>query len=448
MSLKVAIIGRPNVGKSTLFNRLAGKQLALVDDRPGVTRDRREGAARIGDLRLRIIDTAGLETEGDDSLEGRMRRQTESALAEADVGLFLIDARAGVTPLDAHFARWLRRQKTPVILVANKCEGRVGLAGQGEAYSLGFGDPLPVSAMDGFGLDHLYEALKPFADAKSDDAPLDSASDGPMQFIVVGRPNVGKSTLINRLLGQDRVLTGPEPGVTRDAIGIEWSYRGRPIRMVDTAGLRRRAQVTDRLEKMSAEDTKRAIRYGHVVVLVLDARVMLEKQDLTIARSVIDEGRALIVVANKWDVVEDPAEALAALRERLETSLSQVRGVTFVTLSALTGRHTDKLLPAIIKAYDVWNKRVSTGALNRWLAAVIEQHPPPLVSGRYNKLRYITQVKARPPTFALFAGRPHDLPASYLRYLENNLRDAFGLDGTPIRITLRKGKNPYVDEDK
>ncbi|MHA1569665.1 MAG: ribosome biogenesis GTPase Der [Alphaproteobacteria bacterium] len=450
MALTVAILGRPNVGKSTLFNRLTGRRLALVHDRPGVTRDRREADARLGDLELRLIDTAGFEDAKGDVLEARMREQTEVAIGEADVALLLIDARAGVTPLDQHFARWLRRQSIPILIVANKYEGRAAISGLGEAHGLGQ-DPIGISAMEGFGLADLYAALLPYAE-KADSVDGDEAGEAgdevetPLQFAVVGRPNVGKSTLINQLVGAERLLTGPEPGVTRDAIPVAWRHAGRDVRLVDTAGLRRRAQVTDRLEKMSAGDSRRAIRYAQVVVLVLDARDMLEKQDLTIARWVVEEGRALVIAVNKWDLIDAPRTAMDRLRDRLVRSLPQVKGVPVVTLSALTGKNVNQLMPAVFSAFERWNRRVSTGALNRWLAEMIERHPPPLAGGRPIRLRYVTQPKTRPPTFAIFVSRPQELPDSYVRYLENSLRDDFDLAGVPIRIFTRKGRNPYADK--
>jgi GTP-binding protein len=462
----IVIVGRPNVGKSTLFNRLSGKQLALVDDSPGVTRDRREGLARLGPAEFRIVDTAGLEDAFDDSLPARMRQQTEAAVADASVVLLVIDARAGVTPLDEHFANWLRRQPVPVVLVANKCEGRAGEQGRIEAYGLGLGDPVPLSAEHGEGLSLLFEALDPHLAAEAAakvDVPVatgplieDDGLDeqvGPLQLAVVGRPNVGKSTLVNRLLGSERMLTGPEAGITRDAIAVEWEYDGRRVALVDTAGLRRRARVDSRLEKMSGAETIRAIKYAQVVALVLDGTVgdehepMLERQDLTIARHVVDEGRALIIIVNKWDVVDDRRIALQSLQRRLEISLPQARGVPIVALSALTGRNVERLMPAVIGAYDIWNRRISTGRLNDWLTAMLERHPPPLASNKRRiRLRYITQARTRPPTFVIFCNRPEDLPDSYLRYLENALRDDFGLDGVPIRIQLRKRNNPYKSE--
>ncbi|MGE0117050.1 MAG: ribosome biogenesis GTPase Der [Dongiaceae bacterium] len=443
MSFTVAIIGRPNVGKSTLFNRLIGRRLAIVDDISGVTRDRREGEARLADLRFTVIDTAGLEDSGRESLGGRMRRQTERAVADADLALFLIDARAGVTPVDRHFAAWLRKSGKPVVLVANKCEGRVGDAGLAEAFALGLGEPIPLSAEHGEGLGDLYDAVRPHAPAAaSDDAPADA----PLQLAVVGRPNVGKSTLVNQLIGEERLLTGPEPGITRDAIAVEWRHRGRRLRLVDTAGLRRRPRVVERLEKLSVEDTLRAIRFAEVVVLVLDAADMLEKQDLAIARLTIDEGRALVIAANKWDSVQDKAEALHRLKGRVETSLPEVRGIALVTLSARTGQNLDRLLDAVIRVHALWNRRLPTPELNRWLAAAVDAHPPPLVKGRRIKLRYMTQTKTRPPTFQLFGNQLDVLPDAYVRYLVNDLRDRFDLPGVPIRVLLRKGRNPYARE--
>ncbi len=451
MDFTVAIIGRPNVGKSTLFNRLVGKRQALVDDTPGVTRDRREGMARLGPLRFRIIDTAGLEEADPDSMEGRMRQQTDAALADADVALFLVDARAGVTPMDRHFAQWLRRSPTPIILVANKAEGREGVANAMEAFSLGLGDPMVLSAEHGEGLDSLYQALSAFApeeeEKKTDEAGEDEEKLSIIQLAIVGRPNAGKSTLVNRLLGEERMLTGPEPGLTRDSIATEWAYDGQPIRLVDTAGLRRKARVEGKLEKLSVAESLRAIRLAQVVVLVLDGKFGLDKQDLQIANLVEQEGRALVIAVNKWDAIEDRAKALQAIEDRLEISLPQLKGVPIVTLSALTGRHAERLLPAVLATYGKWNARVKTALFNRWLDAIVQKHPPPAYQGRRIRLRYGSQVKSRPPTFALFVSRPAELPESYVRYLANSLRETFHLEGVPIRIHLRKNDNPYVNAD-
>jgi len=456
MSFKVAIIGRPNVGKSTLFNRLIGKRLALVDDTPGVTRDRREGAASLGDLRFTVIDTAGLEEAFDDSMEARMRTQTNRAVEEADVALLLIDARSGLTPLDTHFASWLRSRGKPTILVANKCEGRAGQNAYYEAYALGLGEPIAISAEHGEGMGELYEALLPFAQAIEEDEPsapdgeigiLDPADDRSedltLQLAIVGRPNVGKSTLVNQLLGEDRMLTGPEAGITRDSISIAWSFQGRPIRLIDTAGLRRKAKVSEKLESLSVNDTLRAIRFAHCVVLLIDATMPLEKQDLAIAGMVVEEGRALVLAVNKWDIPENRDAMLRAIRDRMETSLPQVKGLPVVPISALTGNGVPRLLPTVLRTYDVWNKRIPTGNLNRWLAEATERHPPPMVRGRRLRLRYMTQVKARPPTFVIFANVPEELPESYVRYLTNGLREAFDLPGVPLRIKTRRGRNPY-----
>jgi GTP-binding protein len=443
MSFTVAIVGRPNVGKSTLFNRLVGQRLALVDDTPGVTRDRREGDARLGDLRFRVFDTAGLEDISDDSLEARMRRQTERAVEAADVALLLIDARAGVTPTDRHFAQQLRRGRTPVLLVANKCEGRAGGPGLLEAYELGLGEPIAISAEHGEGLAELYDALAVRARDGAASAPAE-VPPPPMQLAVVGRPNVGKSTLINRLIGEDRLLVGPEAGITRDAIGVPFRFGGRAIRLMDTAGMRRHARVSAKLEKLSVGDTRRAINYAEIVVLVIDATVGLEKQDLGIAADVVEEGRGMVIAVNKWDAVADPDATLRAIRDRLTFSLPQVRGIPVITISAREGRNLDTLMRAALALSDTWSRRVSTADMNRWLEGALAQHPPPLVAGRPIRIRYATQIKTRPPTFALFVSKPQDLPESYLRYLAGSLRDSFQLDGVPIRMVMRKGRNPYV----
>jgi GTPase len=448
MSFTVAIIGRPNVGKSTLFNRLVGRPQALVDDLPGVTRDRREGEGHIADLAFRLIDTAGLEEAPPDTLAGRMRAQTARSLDAADVALLIVDAREGVMPADRHFARWLRRAGKPVVLVANKAEKSGVMAELAEAYALGLGDPVPLSAQHGEGLGELYERLLPFAPA-AEAAPIgeeeeEGERERPLQLAIVGRPNVGKSTLVNRLLGEERVLTGPEPGITRDAIAIEWAWQGRPIRLVDTAGLRRRARIEERLERLSVADTRRAVRFAGTVVLVVDALQPLERQDLTIANLAADEGRALVIAVNKWDLVRDRGPALARLREKLEESLPQLKGLALVPVSGLTGAGLETLMQAVFTADAVWNKRVPTPALNRWLAAIQQRHPPPVAAGRRLRLRYMTQVNTRPPSFALFASKPGELPEAYRRYLVNGLRQDFELPGTPIRLMLRKNANPYA----
>jgi GTP-binding protein len=471
MDFKVAIIGRPNVGKSTLFNRLVGKRLALVDDQPGVTRDRREGTAKLYDLTFTVIDTAGLEEAFDDSLEARMRAQTEQAVEDANVAFLIVDARAGVTPMDEHFAKWLRRTSTPVFLLANKCEGRQSESGIADAYRLGLGQPVPISAEHGLGMTDLYDVIdeqmvrwnetQAVLDGKTPDdevpAEEDANVDGdededdesrPLQLAIVGRPNVGKSTLINRLIGEDRMLTGPEAGITRDSIGVEWSYQGRPIKLFDTAGIRKRARVQTKVEKLSVADSLRAIKFAQVVVLVLDADAALEKQDLTIARMVEEEGRAIVIAVNKWDAVQNRDEVIKDLRDRLERSLPQLTGVPVVTISALRGQNLDGLFKRVLEAYKVWNKRIPTAALNRWLEAVTSAHPPPAPGGRRIRLKYMTQAKSRPPTFAVFCTKADDLPPSYSRYLENALRADFDLYGTPIRLNFRKGENPYAKDGR
>jgi GTP-binding protein len=443
MAFTVAILGRPNVGKSTLFNRLVGRRTALVDDAPGVTRDRREGQGRIADLEFRVIDTAGLEEAARATLAGRMRAQTERSLGLADVVLLVIDAREGLTEPDRHFAGWLRRSGKPVVLIANKAEGRSELGAVGEAYALGLGDPVPLSAAHGEGFAELYDRLRDLAPLPDEEIEAE-VGERPLQLAIVGRPNVGKSTLVNRLVGEDRLLTGPEPGITRDAIALEWQWQGRPIRLVDTAGMRRRARVEDPLERLSVADTLRTIRFAGTVVVVLDALQPFERQDLTIANLVAEEGRALVLAANKWDAVKDRVACLRQLRDRVAASLPQLHGVALVPVSGLRGSGLDPLMNAVIAADAVWNRRVPTPLLNRWLAAIQERHPPPLVSGRRLRLRYVTQVNTRPPSFALFASKPGELPDSYRRYLVNALRQDFDLPGTPIRLMLRKGANPYV----
>ncbi|PWC46619.1 ribosome biogenesis GTPase Der [Azospirillum sp. TSA6c] len=464
MSFTVVLVGRPNVGKSTLFNRLAGKKLALVDDTPGVTRDWRSAPAHVGGLSFTVVDTAGLEDVTDDSLEARMRRQTEQALARADVALFIIDARAGITPLDRHFAKLLRRGKTPVLLVANKTEGKASQPGMFESYELGLGDPIPLSAEHGEGMADLVEALLPYAPPEDSDETED-ADDGfdpsipigdqpepeedrskPIQIAIVGRPNVGKSTLLNSLLGEERVLTGPEAGMTRDAIAVDWEWRDRRFKLVDTAGMRRRARVDEKVEKLAVADSLRVIRMANVVVLVVDAAAILDKQDLTIARLVISEGRALVIAVNKWDTVDDRAMALRQVEDKLQAALGYIKGVKVVTISALKGHKLDTLLDGVLETYTVWNRRIPTAQLNRWIEGVLDHHPPPLVEGRRVKIRYVTQVKTRPPTFALFVNKPLDLPESYQRYLTTHLRESFDMPGVPVRLLLRKGKNPYADD--
>ncbi len=446
MTPTVTIVGRPNVGKSTLFNRLVGKKLALVDDRPGVTRDRREGEARLGDLDFRIIDTAGLEEATEESLLGRMRAQTEAAIEDADIILFVIDARAGILPADRPFAEMVRRSGKPVILIANKAEGATGMAGAYDAFSLGLGEPVPLSAEHGEGMADLFEALMPYFPEPGDEEEEDDPNK-PLQVAIVGRPNAGKSTLINRMVGEDRLLTGPEAGITRDSISLDWEWRGKNVKLFDTAGLRKRARVEDKLEKLSVADALRAVRFAEVVVVLLDATIPFEKQDLSIVDLVEQEGRALVIGLNKWDLVADQKGLLAELKEKAARLLPQVKGAPVVPLSGLAGSGIDPLMKAVYQVYETWNRRISTAKLNQWLQEAIDANPPPAVSGRRIKIRYMTQVKSRPPTFAVFGNQLDALPKSYTRYLVNNIREAFDLPGVPIRVSLRMGTNPY-DKDK
>ena len=476
MSMTFAIVGRPNVGKSTLFNRLIGRQHAIVDDQPGVTRDRREGHATLAGLSFRVIDTAGLEDADRDTLEDRMRRQTEIAIRKADVTLLMIDARAGVTPIDKFFAGEIRKSGKHVILLANKCEGKAGAAGLADGWALGLGEPIPISAAHGEGLVDLHEALIDVArqlgmeaillggsaadeDVISGDSvqdekydydgnPLDSWIDDqaqtPMRITIVGRPNVGKSTLVNSLLGEDRLLTGPEAGITRDAIELDFEFKGHSYKLIDTAGMRRRARVAEKVEKLMVDDALRAIQFAHLCVLLVDATEPIHKQDLAIARLIEDEGRAIVIGANKWDEVRDRQAASTQISDRLQTSLSQLRGVPVVHISGLHKRGLSKLLDAAEDIYRIWNMRIATGRLNRWLETMLEAHPPPLVEGRRLRIRYMTQIKTRPPTFALFVSRPADLPENYLRYLTAGLRADYGLRGIPIRMVMRKRENPFA----
>lgn len=444
MAKRVAIIGRPNVGKSTLFNRLAGRRLALVHDTPGVTRDRREAPASLGDLAFTAIDTAGFDESEKAGLAARMRAQTETAVAGADVVLFVVDARSGLMPADRDFAATLRRLAKPVVLLANKVERGAGALD--DFFALGFGDPVAISAEHGEGLGELYDALAPLLDERDAEPSTEPEPEKPLMLAIIGRPNVGKSTLVNRLLGEERMLTGPEAGITRDAIAISWNWRGKPVRLIDTAGLRRRPKVEEKLEQLAVEDARSAIRFAEVCVLVVDAAQLLERQDLTIAREVAEEGRALVLAVNKWDLVADKRAKLKDLAEKLETGLPQLAGIKAVTLSARSGAGVDKLMPAVFAAHAAWNRRIATPQLNRWLGEAQARNPPPLVSGRPLRLRYMTQANIRPPTFALFASKPGDLPESYRRYLTNLLRDTFDLPGVPIRMMLRKGKNPYREK--
>ncbi|MBK8769075.1 MAG: ribosome biogenesis GTPase Der [Rhizobiales bacterium] len=458
MSFTVAILGRPNVGKSTLFNRLVGQKIAIVDDTPGVTRDRREGDGRLGNLHFRIFDTAGLDDAAKGSLAARMSAQSVDAAKLADVILLVIDARAGVTPTDRDFAQRIRKLGKPVILVGNKAESRAALPGLGEANSLGFGEPLAVSAEHAEGLDGLYDALVPFArkqaQDEADDGEVDVADEGeegeerkrPLKLAIIGQPNAGKSTLVNALLGEDRMLTGPEAGITRDAIVSDWSWKGRAIKLWDTAGIRRKSRVHEKIEKLSVADALRAIRFAECVVVLIDATLPIERQDLSLCDLVGREGRAVVLALSKWDAVEDKSGTLREVESKLEDVLPEIRGVPVVTLSAKQGRGTDKLMKAVFDADRRWNMRVTTSKLNRWLEGALERNAPPAPSGRRIKIRYATQANARPPTFAIFGNQLNKLPESYLRYLMNGLRADFGLDGVPIRFALRGGKNPYEDK--
>jgi GTPase len=463
----VAIIGRPNVGKSTLFNRLVGKKLALVDDMPGVTRDRREGQGRLFDLEFTIVDTAGYEDEDPDTLPGRMRMQTEAAIAGAQAALFLIDGRAGVTPLDEEIARWLRSSATPVVLAVNKAEGKQAENGILESYALGFGEPIAISGEHGEGMADLFQALLPHIDGGKFEEADPEAPDAILKLAVVGRPNAGKSTLINKMLGENRLITGPEAGITRDSISVDWVWtdpnpkRGEPdedgnippllterrVRLIDTAGMRKRAKVQDKLEKLSVADARHAIDFAEVVVLLLDATKGLEVQDLKIADHVIQEGRALIIAINKWDIAENASSLFQGIRAALEEGLSQLKGVPMIAVSAMTGKGLHQLLSAAFEARDAWNKRVPTGILNRWFEAAISANPPPAPGGKRIKLRYMTQARNRPPTFVIFGNRTDELPASYARYLLNGIRRDLDFGAVPVRINFRSSKNPFADKD-
>jgi len=453
----IAIVGRPNVGKSTLFNRLVGKRLALVDDQPGVTRDRREGDAKLLGLEFRIVDTAGFEDQDAATLPGRMRVQTEKAVREADAALFMIDGRAGVTPLDEEIARWLRSEDTPIILLVNKAEGKQGENGLMESYSLGFDNPIALSAEHGEGVVDLFDALRPIVepfDAIEDDVAAASDEDedaplGPMKLAIVGRPNAGKSTLINRMIGEDRLITGPEAGITRDSIRVDWQWEKdgevHEIQLFDTAGMRKRAKVVDKLEKLSVADALHAVDFAEVVVLLLDATKGLEAQDLRIADKVLQEGRALIVALNKWDVAEEASALFNGVRNALDDGLSQVKGVPVLTVSGATGKGIDTLVRVAFEQRAIWSGRVSTARLNRWFEGAVDANPPPAPGGKRIKLRYITQARTRPPTFVVFGSRTDSLPGSYERYLVNGMRKELGFQGVPVRLNFRNSRNPYDD---
>jgi len=439
----VAIVGRPNVGKSTLFNRLVGKRLALVDDRPGVTRDRREGEAKLLGLDFRVIDTAGFEDEDPETLPGRMRQQTEAAVRDADAALFMVDAREGLTPLDEEIGRWLRAASTPVILVANKAEGRAAESGIFEAFRLGLGDPIALSAEHGEGVADLFEALQPLIEGKISEEEEAGGEGAPLKLAIVGRPNAGKSTLVNRMIGEERMITGPEAGITRDSISVEWEWDGRAVRLIDTAGLRKRAKVDDKLERLSAADTKRAIDFAEVVVLLLDATRGLESQDLRIADQVIEEGRALLIAVSKWDVAENASSLFNGIKAALGEGLAQLRDVPLLTVSGKTGKGIDTILKVAFDLREAWSRRIPTGELNRWFESAIEANPPPAPKGQRIKLRYITQVKTRPPSFVVFGNRLEELPESYRRYLLNAMRRDLDLDPVPLRLDFRGRSNPF-----
>lgn len=448
--LTVAILGRPNVGKSTLFNRLTGTRFALVDDTPGVTRDRRHGKGQIGPLEFDLFDTAGLEQAPKGSLAARMTAQSEEAITISDVILLVVDGRAGITTDDRHFARLIRKSSKPVVLVINKCEGGKAKDSYADAYSLGLGEPVRISAEHGEGMADLYHALEPF-EKEEPESPLENTEDGTeekqniIQVTIVGRPNAGKSTLFNKLLGYERVLTGPEAGITRDSIAVDLEYGGRVLKLIDTAGIRKRINVHGKVEKLAVADTEHNIQYANVVILMLDAEGALEKQDLTIADHIEKEGRAIVVAVNKWDKVKDKQQYLKDLHERLEDVMPQLKGVTVQPISAERGTHIDKLMAAVFSTYEIWNKRISTNKLNNWLEEALVRHSPPIVNGRRIKIRYATQIKTRPPTFAIFASKAEKLPDSYQRYLINSMRDVFNMPGVPIRIILKKNKNPYQE---